>query len=194
MNCKMKKKITVFIGVIGSGKDHNTKKFIKENPGVIQHSFSDGVREFTWNIIGWAPKDEQEYEYFKDNPVLNISSQDWISVKSMKGRNLLENVADQMRRYDIEFWGKYWLEKAKRILATNDQLVVSDCRHHEEASKIFNLCTHLGIDYEFRFCNYKSERYEIRDHSSEFLAQQLIEMGCEDGEIINEQVLKTILR
>jgi len=182
------KKIVAFIGVIGSGKDYNSKLCLKNNQGSKKLGFSDGVREFTWNILGWSPKNNEEYEYFKDNPVMNLSTQDWIAVKSLKGRQILENVADQMRRYDPEFWGKYWLQSAKRVLTETDLLVVPDCRHHEEAEKIITLATHLGIDYQFYFCNYKSERYEIRNHSSEKFAQVILAQGCQDGDHINRYV------
>jgi hypothetical protein len=188
------RKIVAFIGVIGSGKDHNTKLEHQNNPGSKILGFSDGVREFTWNILGWRPKDEYEYSYFKDNPVLNLSTREWLAVHILKGRKILENVSDQMRRYDAEFWGKYWLERAKVELVNTHMLIVPDCRHEEEAMKILNLASHLGLMYEFRFCDYKSERYEIREHSSEQLAQKFLNMGCQDGQIINEQVRKVLYR
>lgn len=181
----MEKEIIAFIGVIGSGKDYNTKKAHEARKGSKILGFSDGVREFTWNMLGWKPSDEREYEYFKENRVMVLNGYDWPAIHTATGRQLLENVADQMRRYDPEFWGKYWKEKAKRELAVTDCLIVPDCRHTEEAEKIITLASHMGIRYQFYFCNYKSEKYEIRDHSSEKFAQKLIDVGAKDGSAIN---------
>jgi len=189
----MEREIIAFIGVIGSGKDYQTKKAQEARQGSKILGFSDGVREFTWNILGWKPSDDREYEYFKDNRIMVLNGYDWPAIHTATGRKLLENVADQMRRYDSEFWGKYWMEKAKTLLTETDCIIVPDCRHKEEARKIITLATHLGIKYTFYFCDYKSDRYEIRDHSSEWMAQLLISMGAKDGTLITHLVKRILL-
>ena len=117
-----------------------------------------------------------------------LNGYDWFAVHVATGRQLLENVADQMRRQDPEYWGKYWLEKAKRALVETNTLIVPDCRHEEEAKKIITLCEMAGIKYQFYFCDYKSDRYEIRDHSSEKFAQKILAMGATDGLQINSYI------
>lgn len=182
------KKIVSFIGVIGSGKDYASKKLLEENPGAKILGFSDGVREFTWAFLGWRPKDEEEYEYFKANKVMVLNGIDWLSVHNLTGRQMLENIAEHMRSIDPEYWGKYWFERAKTLLATTDTLIVPDCRRDEEARKIINLASHLNIDRSFHFTNYKSHRYEIRDHISEKFAQHFLNEGYAHGEKINKAV------
>ena len=58
--------IWVYIGVIGSGKDYNAKKKQEETGGVLE-SFSEGVREFTFDFLGWKPSTPEMYEKFKYN-------------------------------------------------------------------------------------------------------------------------------
>jgi hypothetical protein len=44
----------------------------------------------------------------------------------------------------------------------------------------------------FYFCNHESEKYEIRDHSSEKFAQRILNMGAEDRELVNDLVFQVV--
>jgi hypothetical protein len=173
------KKIHVFIGVIGSGKDYNAAILTNEL-GCEKFGFSDGVREFTWKFLGWEPKTDEEYEEFKYlEQIFNLPDGKWHVIT---GRELLENVATWMREIDPEYWGKYWRKTASSHFSNSDHLVVKDCRFIEEIEKIVSLCEEEGWEYSFTFTDFKSDRYEIRNHKSEELAQSFIKRGFTDGE------------
>ena len=53
-------KVKVYIGCIGSGKDFMAKKETD-----IQLAFADALREDVWDILGWRPKTQEEYESLK---------------------------------------------------------------------------------------------------------------------------------
>ena len=48
-------KIKVFIGVIGSGKDYQCSKECDK-----KMAFDDKIREDTWKLVNWIPKNEIE--------------------------------------------------------------------------------------------------------------------------------------
>ncbi len=177
-------KIIATIGVIGSGKDYYCNQL---NPD-CKIGFSDGVREYTWAALGWAPKDDFEYEYFKTSKILAFIKT--VGIKDMEGRQLLENIATKLREYDNYFWAKVWRQKASSYLKANEGvvLVAHDCRYPEEAYHILATAAETRTDVQFIFLDYKSPKYQIRDHESEAFAQYFLNEGCTHQQDITKKV------
>lgn len=163
--------IFAYIGVIGSGKDYSSKE-MAENLKCKRIGFSDGVREFTWKFLGWEPADDKEYEEFKyrEIPIMVGGARTFVT-----GRQLLENIATHMRSLDSAYWAKYWQTKAEKELQNSTYVIAHDCRQIEEVEAILTVAArNPNIVVRFIYCNYKSERYEIRDHQSEKFAQRFL--------------------
>lgn len=178
------RKIYAFIGVIGSGKDYNSNKLLSKIEGSKKLGFSDGVRDFTFDFLGVknVNPDSEEYSHFKED--YHLFSFGKNKNLSITGRKLMENAADKMRSYDPEFWGKEWLKKIEKVMTYTVTVITPDVRHLEELEKLINVCEKNGWEYEIKFTDFKSDRYEIREHSSEYLAQSIIKAGFSDGDDI----------
>lgn len=181
--------IWVYIGVIGSGKDYNAKKKQEETGGVIS-GFSEGVREFTFDFLGWHPSSIEMYEKFKyHNFIIDYPNYS----KVHDGRKFLENVGSKMRKYDCDFWASVWKRKCIELIKSGiKDIIISDCRYINEVNSILSLMDEFNIIPNFYFTNYKSERWELRKHESEFFAQYLLELGCKDSENITEKIIKIV--
>lgn len=181
--------IWVYIGVIGSGKDYNAKKKQEETGGVLE-SFSEGVREFTFDFLGWKPSTSEMYEKFKYN-IFKINYPNY--TKCHDGRKFLENVGFKMRQYDQNFWAKYCQKKCiEHIKNGVKDIIIYDCRYLNEAKVIFELIDKYQVIPYFYFVDYKSNRYELRKDDSEYFAQYFVEQKCKDGENITEKVRKLL--
>lgn len=178
------KRIIVFIGVIGSGKDHQTKTLLKENKNAVNIGFSDSVRDFTWEFLGWKPEDTNQYESFKSQDIgMKIAEE---SSHSIQGRKIMERIATKMRSVDNYFWANEWYKKVQEIPKDKDLIIAHDCRYPEEAVVAIEAALKYDAEIKFIHTNFKSERYEIRDHESEHFAQRFLEYG--DLEDITEAV------
>lgn len=185
------KKLICFCGVIGSGKDYQSNKLQKETGGLV-FDFSDGVRELLFKFLGVdPPKDEREYNKFKETTHYSFLMNN--TLYHAKGRDLLENVGATMREYNSEFWIDYCERRMELAIKNNlsDTFIVNSVRYINEAHRLFDLAKEFDMDIKFIFCNHKSDRYEIRNHESEKLAQKLLSYNLIDGQDITE-ILKTI--
>lgn len=172
-------KILSTIGVIGSGKNFTADLLTKDCDKVKQINFSDGIRELTWKILGWQPKDSYEYEKFKNFPIFMTNNEGTILSK-LRGRELLQRVGtDAIRNNDKNFWANYWKREAvQTILKKEIEIIVcTDCRHENEVQIIIEVAKKMGIEYQFIFCDFKSERYELNDHPSEKFAREIVNTG-----------------
>lgn len=175
-------KIIAYIGVIGSGKNFYAKKEVEKYNNPIFINFSDAIREYTWKILGWSPKDEEEYELFKKSDIIldvtNCPSDKKESMSKIrfKGREFLQRLGtDVMKERNKYIWADIWSERARDVVINrkNDAIICSDCRHEIEVSAVLSM-EDLGCDVKFIFCDYKSNKYELDAHDSERFARSLI--------------------
>lgn len=170
-----------FVGVIGSGKDYQCKKLTNE--GFIQLGFADCLRDMVWKMLNWKPKNEEEYDLFKKGlypiPVYG----------KLDGRLLLQRIGETMREIDPDFWVKQMKQKIERtISAGHNKICISDVRYPNEL-KMLQSYSWKGM-VNIRFCDYHSSRYNDKDkHQSEALAQKLLTLGFEDGDIISKNTI-----
>lgn len=182
-------RLWVYIGVIGSGKDFSAKSKKEETRGEIE-SFSEGVREFTWEFLGWKPKTPEEYEQFKyqkfNVPVPN-------SEISCDGRKFLENIGSKMRKVNKDFWANYAKLKCAKLFSSGvKDVIIYDCRYLNEARIALELQKEIGCEVHFTFCNYGSHRKEIRNDESEYFAQHFLKLGYKDGDDLFSEIVKMI--
>ena len=168
----MQKKIFVFIGVLGSGKDYLAREYIR-TAGAVKTAFADPLRADIWKMIGWKPSTDQEYDEFKSTV---FSSPLGIA---FTGRDLLARYGTEIRRAeDSHHWCKQTVRKIKRIFASSDSVVITDCRFGNEIEYLKYAADIYNTEIEFHFCNFKSDRYNDKsEHESEFLAQSLLKLG-----------------
>lgn len=186
-----------FIGCIGSGKDYQAKKLVKK--GYTQINFADSLREMAWDILGWTPANEEEYEAFKNysiflNPSFfttpNRDSGHMLigSCTAFTGRQFLQNLGSTLRKRDSYFWVALWADKVYSNLPQN--AVCSDLRYSNElkAACIFD------ITVKFIFCDYKSDRYNCTDtDKTEKLAQRILADGYNDGDELPEGYIRKLI-
>lgn len=183
--------IYCYVGVIGSGKDFCANEKARVTNG-IKLGFSDGVREYTFDFLGWKPKDNREYELWKDSDFKMTYGG---GIFEGKGRDFLTRVGTKMREYDPDFWVDYtmqnihyWIEKGV------DSIIVPDCRYINEAQALADLAYSSDrIGLEFKLCNRYSPRYKITNHESERFAQKVLDYETEHLADINN-VVKKILK
>lgn len=181
-----KQKNVYFVGVRGAGKDYRATQL--QQQGYVKLSFADPVREITYMIVGLAePVSPELYEDLKKNYEVVLrkkGSKKPLSVVSF--RNLLINVGDGLReKVDPFIWIKLLSKKEKELNDLEILTTVSDFRYPNEG-------LHGKRNKKFIFCNYKSDRYEIGDGDSEWMANRLLQLGYEDGEEIPYQIIKDL--
>lgn len=190
----MKKTVYCFIGVIGSGKNYAASMKSRDLGGCKILDPSDGVREYALGFLGIDP-DNVHYEYWKKSFITLPLKEDL--TKLLTGREYLERMATKLRGYDPFIWANILGERLKKEMETGLPIVVNSVRYPNEASVIIDAAVASAIkpqyNVKFFFCDYKSPRYEIRDHESEMFAQVLKGIGCTHGEDITSTVL-TILK
>lgn len=172
----MKKKIVAFCGVIGSGKDYNSNKYISDGYKMI--NFAEPLKKIIFKTLKIKNESQQKYELFKDtywNPIGNFPS--------ISGREFLQlgNVARKILYEDI------WVDAWERSIKEETKIVVSDCRYLNEAQRI------ISLGGEIYFCNYKSMKYNSKTkYESEQMAQDLIKQGFQDGDNLTQYFTKKI--
>lgn len=184
------KKLIGYIGVIGSGKDYRCLNELKKGNS-FKFDFSDGVRELTFGFLGMKPLSGEEYEKWKikeHNLSINEKSE------KIQGRKFLENVGITMRKYKNDFWAKYCYKKIYEFFLHDygEIAIVNAIRYIEEAECAFLAAKLNHVKCQFIFCDYHSNRYEIRDNDSEKFAQSFIDKGFKDGDDITKEVLRLI--
>jgi hypothetical protein len=150
-----------FIGIKGSGKGYQCN--ILKKQGYIQIDFADELKAMCWDILGWTPENDKEYEDFKLGKIY-IDGFGYVN-----GRKFLQNLGTEaIRKRDPEFWCWEWNKKVEKYFY-NTNICCSDLRFLNELKMA------RYFDAEFYFVNYKSERYDCTDtHESERLAQFLL--------------------
>ena len=187
------KKVYAYIGVIGSGKDFNAKAKAEELDCKI-FDFSDGVRDFTWGFLGYKPANESDYiEFKRSKNCLVFNCNDFKKDMCITGRKFLENVGFMMRSYDKNFWVNYCVRNAEKYVdSTDNNVVFNAVRYINEAAGVRQLAAVQGYELHFIFCNYRSERYEIRNDDSELFAQKILMQGFPHGTDITDFVIEMI--
>lgn len=169
----MRKKIFVFIGVIGSGKDYMANQYIQKY-GAVKTDFADPLREDIWKLLDWTPYTDEEYDLFKRSEFHND-----LGIK-FTGRDLLLKYGTEIRRAeDPNHWCKQTIREIERLFLYGfPAVVITDCRFTNEVSYLKKAANMLECDIEFIFCNYPSDRYDNKvDHESEKLAQNMVDLG-----------------
>jgi hypothetical protein len=186
----MKINIWAYIGVIGSGKNFRGEQKFAESPNdSLFVNFSDGVRHYTWKALGWKPRTMEEYDKFKQMEIALLGTD-----HKLKGREMLQHIGtDVMRDYDPDVWAKFWdrtitSELQNRLISN---FISCDLRYLNEVKTIFEFEKIAKIN--IIFCDYHSERYEINDHESEKLANDLrTSEFFVDGQDITEYLRRMI--
>lgn len=189
-------KLICYVGCIGGGKDYQAKKYIAEHPKTKHINFADELREMSWDILGWRPNTNEEYEDFKK---LSLISNEEVSRIEFTGREYLQRLGTEaLRKRDPNFWVKCWVNKVQEALNNGYDVVCSDCRFENE------LRFAIGINYSanlhtpaspyFVFCNYISDRYDCtNEHESEKLAQQFLRDGFQDQQSIDIDYIRNMM-
>ena len=186
------KNLVAFIGVIGSGKDYRAAEYVKQ--GYVQVNFKDELLDMCSDLLGYDIR--LEYDWFKnaivgfrkpDNPLkeaMAISEMKEIlsrNPQALTGRRLLTRLGTEvMRKRDENYWINAFISRVNHLKMFD--IVISDCRFKNEMEALLNWPER---ESKFIFCNYHSPIYNANlDHLSEKFAQDLLEAGYQDGDII----------
>jgi hypothetical protein len=185
----MFKEIILLVGVRGAGKDYTATSLLNKKPTARIIGFSDGVRDYTWKALGWEPESHEKYEEFKKSEIILHTGG---VVHKITGRNFLINIGDKvMKHYDHEVWAKVWERKASNILKFSsgnpNTIIANDLRHINEYLTARATAFEFGAKLTVIFCDYRSDRYEISDDSTEALAVSILNTGLfKDGDDITK--------
>lgn len=173
-----------FIGCMGSGKDYQSAQLLEKGYKLV--NIGDSLREMAWDILGWSPVNDHEYEEFKSK---NIISGGFLN--ELSGRQFLQNLGTQaIRKRFPDFWVELWKKKVQEKLNQGVNVVCSDARFLKEVLTAIN----ISPDVKIVFCNYKSERYNCADgHESEQLAQKVLADGFNDLDVIPHDYINNTL-
>lgn len=199
------------IGPIGSGKDYLAEEL--ETEGYQQIKIASLLTDIAWATLGWEPKNNENYEKFKDN----IISMGHVVGKPkpnhpiefpalyLTGRQYLQNLGDALKKHlgdDVlcrAFETKIRQLKEKAIGQNEDLLLVcTDVRKYDEIETALKFRKTQNEDEfsftEFVFLNYRSDRYDASNpHKTEDLARFLLSKGYKDRELIKtEDLLEAI--
>jgi hypothetical protein len=183
-------RIDVFIGVVGSGKDHSANKLVEAGTHV-RVDFKDALLDMTNDLLGYDVR--TEYDWFKEaplgvrqpsNPLIEANLRAaWKEIPGLViGRVFLQRLGTEtMRKRDPDYWVKQWLNKAFAVHEAGKEVTTADCRFPNEVAAI----KRYGGHARFVFCDYRSSRYNpsLR-HESERMAQTLLGMDLKNGEEI----------
>ena len=176
--------LVCFIGCMGSGKDYQSKILIDKGYKLID--FGDSLREMAWDILGWEPKDDEEYDEFKKS---NIISGDGL-IQRLSGRQFLQNLGTQaIRKRFPDFWVELWKKKVQAEMEKGNSVVCADARFIKEVEAAIS----ASPDAKIIFCNYKSDRYNYTDkHETEQLAQRVLADGFNDLDPVPHKYIETL--
>lgn len=174
-------KLYCFIGVIGSGKDHQCDLLVNSGKFDYKLSIADGVREFFYELFDINPFSNDEYNENKESVVI------WVLKKLDKGidrlneltfRKMLQNIGKTLRKYKSNFWIDRLIDKMDIWYNYVDEvpgfnICINDVRYKNELKALFDYET--PHETKFFFTNYKSDRYNNTDKDvSEQLAQYIL--------------------
>lgn len=147
-------KLNLVLGVIGSGKTWYSEKILA---GEVIY-LADTLREQAWRVLGYTPQSPEDYESFKKSSIIG----------NVTGRDILQRLADEIKRVDKDYYVKQATDKIKKSKSTS--ITIPDVRF------MFELDSFKEFNPSIYFCNYHSKRYDARNnHPSEKLAQKIIE-------------------
>lgn len=173
----MVKKVTAFVGVQGSGKSYRCAQLVKQGDYVTL-AFADALRKILFVTLG-IPYEEgmARYDELKQTPLYNGQTL----------RNMLEHLGTEgIRKYDNDFWVKCLLKDLSE-LPDDVNVCISDLRFYNEYKYLKDYCDEHGIEFEFIFCDYHSDRYiDYNTHASARLSNFLKEVGYTDGDRVSE--------
>lgn len=173
----MVRKIVAFAGVQGSGKDYRCQQL--EKIDYKKMAFADALRKILFVTLG-IPYElgMEKYEELKQTPLYNGQTL----------RHMLEHLGTEgIRKYDNDFWVKC-LIKDIEDLPEDVNVCISDLRFYNEYKYIKEFCDSKGYAFEFIFCDYHSERYQMNNpHASARLANFLKDVGYSDGDFIKDE-------
>lgn len=190
-------------GMKNCGKDYQANPYIKE--GYLKISFADSLREMLWDILGYTPNKEFNYDQFKQsNFTAEISCKilgfiPWIKdVNITSGRKLLQNLGSVIKKwFGKDIFAKLWYNK---VLEANCNVIATDIRFDYEFKKAISL-SKKGYNVKFIWCCYHGADFEniLKDtHESELLAQFMYKnrkkYNLVDGEIIDLKIINKILK
>lgn len=199
----MSPKLYGFVGVIGSGKNYQQERLVKE--GWVAIDFKDELIDMCSDLVGYDIR--QDYDTFKryiigfdkahsalEKPLTDRQYEDFNtgclegSPLAMTGRRLLQRMGTEvMRKRDPDYWVNAWRKKVDAALRDGKNVAVADVRFQNEAEAIkgFEFQSYAPIDAKIIFCDYRSERYDDKStHESEKMAQEFKRMGYRDQEEI----------
>jgi hypothetical protein len=132
-------------------------------------SFADKLREFTWYILGFEPKNNEEYQNFKKTKFfskeLNVS---------FTGRQILQNVG-KIFREKISY--NFWVDELKKTILEKKEegyktIVIDDVRFENELHFLTS-----EMKAEIYFCNYNNQTPIFIVDDSEKLANKFLRDG-----------------
>lgn len=179
--------IKCFVGVMGSGKDFQCQKLIEEE-GYIKLAFADCLRDMVWKMLDWKPATNEEYDLFKKG-LYSVPR-----YGKLNGRLLLQRIGETMRQIDPDFWVKQMQKNIETAISSGySKICISDARYVNELRLLQSYSWKAIVD--IRFCDYHSDRYDDKNkHESELLAQRLLSLGFEDGDIISRKTIDRLDR
>jgi hypothetical protein len=198
--------LTIFIGVIGSGKNYRQERLARG--GAVPLDFKDTLIAMCSTLVGYDVRDN--YDGFKENllgltapgapahkcmargPAAALTRQVLSDYPAaMTGRRLLQRLGTEvMRKRDPEYWVKEWCRAAEKLILQGRDIACADARFINEVRAAQFTAEAHKVEVKFVFCDYKSARYDAAGtHESEKLAQALLRAGCTDGQELTAQFI-----
>lgn len=170
----MVKQIIAHIGFQGSGKTYASEILVKEQ-GFKRLSFADSLRSIAFNTLGMKNREGMaRYTELKSEEIYN----------GQTFRNILENLASSIRRYDEGFFAKALIYKIKELYNV-DSICIDDLRYANEFLTLENYCKQNNVKFRLIFCDYNSDRYdENNNHESTQLSRYLKSLGYKHNQIV----------
>lgn len=186
--------VILLTGLAGAGKDYNAKLYVKK--GYVQVNFADALRDLTWKTLKWKPKDDEEYEWFKANPIAAVSYKNDRTVKGrilyylivifkigMLGRQFLQYLGTEGCRdvFGENIWITKWNNTVNNLTNQGKKIVCSDARFPNELL--------IGKKYNAKilFYDYRSPKYTGEcNHPSELFGYALVNEGFKDGDEVSK--------
>lgn len=170
--------VIAFCGKMGSGKDYQCQKLVKEQ-GFVQVAFADALREMVFGMLGMTYEEGMaKYDELKRTELYNGRTL----------RHMLQYLGTEgVRRYVPDFWCIALLHRIN-MLPKDAKVCISDARFFNEYSLTKDYCDANDIPFKFIFCDYHSDRYaETSGHASEALGEYLCNKGYKDLEEVREE-------
>ena len=174
--------IYAFTGRAGSGKGYQCD--LLKSKGFIKLSFAAPLKQILASTL------DIPYDYFIEH--YDELKQAKLMSNEVTVRNMLENLATEIRKFDNEFFIKALF---KLIDETNNNICIDDLRFIEEYKLLYDKCKNENIELVVRLCDYHSDRYqEYNNHISARLSNLLVEAGYKDLDILTKEDIEGVLK